>query len=258
MSSSRKTLMDLISSRKEEVSPSTSFLADLKSTVSSLNPPSRGSNYYKPSSMNCQRQMYFTRIEAPLDVAVSDYSGVRIPETGTASHERIQYYVSHMKDCNIDCEYVDVTEYVEEHNLDYLEITGKKEFETKLFDTRYKVSFLCDGIIKYKGVYYILEIKTETDMKGANRADCDPKHHAQVTCYSLALGIDKVMWIYEERNFCVPKCFMSIITDEEREKFANYLLETEEYVSKGEVPAGTSEVRYCTYCNFKTECKKYS
>ena len=191
-----KTLMSLINSKLETLPVEESFLNDLKSTVAKLNPTRPSSKHYRPSALNCMRLMYFDKIQAPKDVSVCDYGSARIPETGTSSHEAIQRYVSSMKDCGFDCEWVDVEEYIKSQKLDYLVVRSKKEFETHLFDTRYGISFLCDGIIKYKGKYYILEIKTETDFKGANRDSADENHRKQSVCYSLCLGIRDILWLY--------------------------------------------------------------
>lgn len=55
-----------------------------------LNPDREPSQAFKPSSMNCLRLCYFDMVKAPRDISITEYSGVRIPETGSASHESIQ------------------------------------------------------------------------------------------------------------------------------------------------------------------------
>lgn len=252
-----KTLMSLINTKVEELSVEQSFLNDLKSTVAKLNPTKPSSKNYRPSALNCLRLMYFDKIQAPKDVEVCDYSSARIPETGTASHEAIQGYVSKMQECGFDCEWIDVEKYITEQKLDYLQVKSKKEFETHLFDTRYGISFLCDGIIKYKGKYYILEIKTETDFKGANREEADPSHRKQSICYALCLGIRDILWLYEERNFCIPKTFHTTVSDEEISDLL-LIFETVENAVKELVPPPKPESKkYCQYCSYCTECKKW-
>lgn len=252
-----KTLMSLINSKVESLSVEESFLNDLKKTVSKMNPQKPSSTHYRPSALNCMRLMYFDKIQAPKDSYVCEYSDARIPETGTASHEAIQYYVSKMQECGIDCEWVDVETYIKENKLDYLELKSKKEFETKLYDTRYDISFMCDGIIKYKGKYYILEIKTETDFKGGNRDSADENHRKQSVCYSLSLGIRDIIWLYEERNFCTPKTFHTVVTEEE---IADLLLvfETVENAVKEMIPPEKPQLKKCCqYCSYTNECKKW-
>lgn len=252
-----KTLMSLINSKVESLPVEESFLNDLKTTVAKMNPQTPSSPYFKPSSLNCMRLMYFDKIQAKKDSYVCDYSDARIPETGTASHEAIQYYVSNMKNCGLDCEWVDIEEYIKTNGLDYLVVKSKKEYETKLFDTRYNISFLCDGVIKYKGKYYILEIKTETDFKGANRDSADANHRRQSVCYSLCLGIKDIMWLYEERNFCTPKTFHTVVTDEEISEIL-LVFETVENAVKEMIPPSKPESkRSCQYCAYTGECKKW-
>lgn len=257
MAQKMRSLMSLIDAACNELPVEEAFLIDLKATVSQLNPPYKPSTYYKPSSLGCMRVMYFNKIGADVDNTPADYSGQRICETGTDSHERIQDYVSKMKDCNFDCQYIDVEEYVKMKGLDYLEIRGKKGFETKLYDKRYNLSFLCDGIIKYKGIYYILEIKTETSDKGFNRKAVNPDHILQATSYSLSLGIRKVLFLYEERDFCSPKTFLLTITDDMLSSLIMRIETVDQAVKDLVPPAKPASLKGCYYCCYKGVCKQY-
>ena len=252
----KQTLIQLIQQSVKMLPDDQAFLADLKATVAKLNPPRPRSQHYKPSSLHCLRQMYFDKIQAPMDSSYTEYSSVRISETGTNSHERIQYYVTQMKSCGHPCDFVDVSAYIEKKKLDYLQVIGKKQYETKLFDTRYGISFLCDGIIYYNDKYYILEIKTETDDKGIYRESADPYHEKQSVCYSLSLGINDVMWIYEERNFCVPKTFITHITDEQKAQLLIMFDTVEQAVKDLKAPPRTDSKKTCNYCVYKTVCKQ--
>ena len=253
-----KTLMDLIKTKVEVLPKNETFLSELKQTVSKLNPIRPSSTHFRPSSLNCDRMIYFDKVQAPKDPTPREYGDIRITETGTSSHEQIQYYVSKMQECGFDCEWVDVGEYVKEHNLTDLEVVSKKDYETKLFDKKHDISFLCDGIIKYKGEYFILEIKTEIDSKGLKRDSADDKHRFQSVCYALCLDIRRIMWLYEERNLCTPKTFITEVSDEE---ITNMLLkfETVETAVKNLIPPPRPDThKYCAYCSYKNECKKYS
>lgn len=252
-----KLLMDLIRNKVEALPVEQCFLTDLKATVSACNPPSRRSAYFKPSSLQCMRIMYFDRIQAPLDKSLTDYSSARICETGSNSHECIQYYVSKMKDFGKDWEFVDVETYIKEHNIDYLTIRNKKTYETHLLDTRYGISFLCDGIVKHEGKYYILEIKTETDDKGLGRDEADPYHKLQSVSYSLSLKLNDIIWLYEERNFCCPKSFHTVVTDEDRLALIQRFETVEQAVKDLTPPDKCTSRKTCVYCPYKTVCKQY-
>ena len=257
MAIKRLRLVELIKDKVETLPPEQSFLSDLKMTVSALNPTRERSSHYKPSSLHCARMVYFDKIQAPVDTTLIEYSGVRIAETGSSSHERIQYYVSEMKKAGKPCEFIDVEQYIKEHNLTYLQIKNKKTYETHLYDTRYDLSFLCDGIIKYNDKYYILEIKTETDTKGVYRESADDYHLNQSVAYSLALGINDIMWLYEERNFCIPKTFHTVVTSEQRAKLLLFFEIVEQAVKDMVPPPKCNSRRSCEYCSYKTQCRKY-
>ena len=252
-----KTLINLIKTKIDVLPPEESFLVDLKATVSASNPPGKRSSHFKPSSMQCKRIMYFDRIQAPIDIGYAEYSGVRICETGSNSHENIQRYVSLMTKFGKPCEFIDVETYVKEHNLEYLKIRNKKQYETHLLDTRYDISFLCDGIIRYKNNYYILEIKTETDDKGFNRIGAAEEHRFQSVSYSLSLKINDIMWLYEERNFCSPKTFHTTVTDEERLALIQRIEEVEQCVKDITPPEKCGNRKVCQYCCYKTICKQH-
>ena len=268
-SSAKRDLFSMISAAVDELLPEESFLSDLRNTVQKCNPPRKGSRFYKPSSMNCNRCMFYIAKGTDPDDSLPSYSSVRITESGTSSHEKIQYYVSQMRNKGFDCDWIDPKWYVKNKCLNYLRIQdeefckefgfeyhGEKEFETKFFDTRYNLSFMCDGIIRYKGKYYILEIKTETDYKNMNRTEADEKHRNQSVCYSLSLGIEDIMWIYESRNICNPQVFHTKVTDKEREEMVLKIEYVDDCVRNNILPPKVDDHKACQYCSFRGICSR--
>ena len=254
-----KNICRLIDSAKEEVAPEQSFLGDLKRSIEMTNDKAARapSKTYKPSSMNCIRNMYYQVTGHPQDPQASNYTLVGICNAGTDIHERIQKYVADMKNNGIDCEYINVADYVKQRGLDYLEIVEQKGMETKLYHKTLNISFLCDGIIRYKNRYYILELKTESTYKWQGRKGVDPKHYAQGTAYSLAFKIDKVIFVYISRDILDMKTFMFEPTDEMRNDLVNKILECDNYVSENKVPPKPIDVpkSSCEYCNFRLSCR---
>ena len=117
-----------------------------------------------------------------------------IYESGTDRHIRIQQAIENMKNVlNIDVEYIDVAEFVKQRNLTNLEIREKSGMETKLYHKKLNMSFMTDGIIRYKGKYFIFEFKTETSDKFYQRKGVDKKLYNQATAYSIAFKLDKVL-----------------------------------------------------------------
>ena len=236
------------------------FLNDLKRAIELVNeadsrPPSKT---YKPSSMACIRNMYYQVSGAEQDAGATPYTLVGICNSGTDIHDRTQRYVEAMKDLGYDCEYVDVGDYVREHGLDRIEIISKQGMETKLYHKTYNMSFLCDGIIKYKGKYYILELKTESSYKWQKREGVDPKHYAQGTAYSIAFDIDQVIFVYINRDILDMKAFMFEPTKEMKRGLISRILKCDGYLQEGKLPPKPKDVlkSTCQYCSYRERCKK--
>lgn len=254
-----KNICRLIDSAKEDVAPEQSFLGDLKRSIEMTNDKGsrEPSKTYKPSSMTCIRNMYYQVTGHKQDPAMSNYTLVGICNSGTDIHERVQTYVADMVNNNIDCEYIDVAEFVRQRELDYLEVVEKKGMETKLYNKTLNISFLCDGIIRYKNKYYILELKTESSYKWQSRKGVDPKHYAQGTAYSLMFKIDDVIFVYINRDILDMKAFMFTPTDEMRGDLVNKILECDNYVLEGKVPPKPEDVpkSACAYCSYVSSCR---
>lgn len=263
--SSLKNVMRLIDDAKKVSPAEQGFLADLKRSIelTANKNKHKGSQAYKPSSMNCIRQMYYiVKGQEPDDVGET-YVGVGICNSGTDIHQRIQQAVLDMKDNGIDCEYVNVADYVRSRQLDYLEVKKEPDFaagdyETKLYHKTLNMSFLCDGIIKYRGVYYILELKTENTNKFWTREDVDLSHFNQGTAYSLSLQIPKVIFVYINRDVLDMKSFMFTPTDDMKMELVGRIQECDEYVNKAKTPPKPQEVskKTCEYCPYKGQCRK--
>lgn len=255
-------LVDVASNDK---SVADSFLADLSYAIRKYaenNSPETVSKSYKPSSLHCIRNMYYQLVGQTIQVnnaISSDFIG--ICESGTARHNDIQNAISHMKELGFDCEYVDVAEYVKEHSLPNIEIIDKCGNETKLFNSQYNIRFLCDGIIKYQGKYYILEIKTETSFKWNSRTDVDDSHKLQATAYSLSLGLNEVIFLYENRDLCSKKCFTFKVTDDMRNELVAKINTCDNCVANNKVPNMPFidyNNKHCRYCSYIEQCKKDS
>lgn len=254
-----KNIHRLITEATKLVPVNESFVADLNVTIEKRDSANSRlpSKSYKPSSMKCIRNMYFQIVGADVDTERANACLVGICESGTDRHERIQSAVCAMQDFGIDCQYINVADFVREHNLTDLEIRDQKGFETKLYNTKYNISFMCDGIIKYKGKYYILEIKTESMYKWQSRTGVAEEHISQGTAYSVSFGIDEVLFLYECRDTCDKKAFLLQITPEMKMDLVTKIEECDQYVSSLTVPPKPEDLprKVCAYCNYKTQCR---
>ena len=257
---SLKNVMRLIEAAKIEQPIEDSFLHDLEYTIEKESAKSarKPSQTYKPSSMNCIRNMYYQVTGAEQDVGEVSYNLVGITQSGSDVHEHIQTYVTKMKEYGIDCEYVNVAEFVKSRGLDCLTIVAQQGMETKLYHKTLNMSFLCDGIIKYLGRYYILELKTETSYKSQMRKGVDPKHYNQGIAYSIAFGINDVLFVYINRDVFTMKSFMFNVTDDMKQQLVGTIEECDSYVKRLKVPPKPEnlEKRTCDYCAYKTLCGK--
>lgn len=261
MALKRRPLLNIcrmIDETVKEVPITTSFTADFNKCVMALNESNpKPSTHYKPSSLQCIRNMYYYRTNS--DVSISDKSPdlFGVCESGTDRHERIQSTICKMRTVGIDCDYIDVATYINEHNIKDLKVVRKSGFETHLKYEPLDLSFLCDGIICYKGKYYILEIKTESSFKFNERTDVADEHRNQAIAYSMCLGIDDVMFFYENRDFCTKKAFLMHVTDEQRTSLRGLIETCEDYVKKQLVPPKPENVskKTCSYCAYKHLCK---
>ena len=260
-----KNVFRLIEQTQTETPVEQQFLGDLQRSIElqdkkNSRPPSKT---YKPSSMQCIRNMYFQVTGMPQDECESLYTLVGICNSGSDIHQRIQQSVIDMASNGMDCEYVNVADYVRQRELTNLDIVQEPDFEngsyeTKLFDKSRNISFLCDGIIKYKGVYYILELKTESASKFIERKGVDPKHYMQGTAYSTIFGIPSVVFVYINRDVLNMKAFLFTPSDEQREQFEGQIITCDTYISEGKVPPIPDNApRICNaiYCPYKAICK---
>ena len=121
----KMTLASMIKRATQKLPVEQEFLDSLKKVVVSENKPRPRSPYFRPSSLNCARLMYFDLVQEQTDNTEEDYSGIRICETGSNSHENLQRYCTLLKQYNTKFEYYDVERYVEEKNLNYLQVVSR-------------------------------------------------------------------------------------------------------------------------------------
>ena len=242
-----------------------SFLSDLKRSIeltdkANSRMPSRT---YKPSSMHCIRNMYYQRTGAQQDDGETSYTLIGICNSGSDIHQRIQQSVLDMKTNDIDCEYMNVADFVRSRELKQLNIVKEpdfegKDYETKLFHTGLNMSFLCDGIIRYKNRYYILELKTESASKWVMRKGVDPKHYMQATAYSIAFDLPDVIFVYISRDMLDMKAFMFTPTDDMKSELIGKISNCDDYINKGQIPPKPDDLprAVCEYCCYKTLCRQ--
>lgn len=257
---SLKSVSRLIDIANEEKSVEEQFLTDLCRSIEldSEKYYKLPSKTFKPSSLTCGVNSYYQIMGVEPDKGSASHNMIGIVNSGSDIHERIQSAISKMKDNGMYCEYVSVPDFIKSRELDDLVIREQHGYETKLYNTKYNISFMLDGIIKYRGKYYILEIKTETSNKWYSRDGVDKKHYNQAIAYSLNMGLDDVMFLYIDRDMLGKKTFLFHVTDEMRRNMIDYIETVNGYVERQIVPPKPENItkNICAYCNYQIQCKK--
>jgi len=218
-----------------------------------------GSATIKPSKANCPRQMnYILRSVKGKNSSLTAEMKM-IQQSGSLMHEVLQSYLLEAEPFGVT--FHDPRDIVAEAQAKGLNTRPNpcerdSKYEIRCYNEDYNVSFMFDGgiTIGKTGTKAILEIKTEDHFKWTKRFGVDPAHIDQVIWYSIALGIDEVFFIYQNRNYKTLKTYQITITDEQRAeviaKALKVLDEAKECILSEKV-----EGKHCQYCNFKALCK---
>lgn len=263
----RKSLREAIGGAKQEMPVEDLFLHDLEKTIVVSEHSSRQkkviSTHYKPSALNCLRQMfYYKRGEEVDGTQTRDASMVGILQCGTDRHERLQAAMVKMKELTDGrWEYVDVATFIKEKKIKNVVVKGKNGIETKCYNKVYDLSFQCDGILKYtdtsgKVFYFILEIKTETSRKFWARRDYDDKHVNQGVCYSLSFGIDSVLFLYECRDDCNKKPYIFKVETKDKDRVVAQMANCDAFLKANRLPPKHTNTTLCKWCDYRGRCRK--
>lgn len=286
-------LARLIAETTKKSSPADKLKVSLFKSLRESNPPRKPKvDMFSPSSMNkCEREIYY-RIHATQpdpDLRPPSLAGRinSILQNGNDRHERLQERMAALKEEGHDIEWVDVAQYVKERpELGTIEIPpvlgdfGEEDienptekelkklarkqkeyaegYETKLYNEEIAARFLCDGVLKMDGKYYIAEIKTMNMRKWGTCLKAQKPladHLEQAACYSIALGIDDIIYIYENRDSLDLLLFSHRVTAYQKEELIKKIRRVQKYKELQKLPPQTLDVKTkCTYCDYKSRC----
>lgn len=242
----------------ENVSIEDKFLKEYENAVRRKEKRERqvhSSDYFRPSSMyGCERMLFFQRIHGgSQNGEQAEVNLIEICQSGTDRHLDIQHIVEEME--GVKC--LDLEEMVKEAQAKGIktEFVGWNEDHTegRCKNEELSIFFQPDGVINFCGKDMIFEIKTESTYQHSNRYEPKEDHKWQATCYGMGLGIDYVLFFYEDRNFCGKKPYFWKITEEMKEKVLKKISIVNEALKIG-VPPVKNDTK-CTYCRYKNECK---
>jgi CRISPR/Cas system-associated exonuclease Cas4 (RecB family) len=245
--------------RESELPPEVVFLNSLNKTIEKVNTkPNKVSQTYKPSSLQCIRKMYYQVGGMALGEELKPDSAelVGIGESGSSRHIHIQSYITKMKEMGYNWEYVSVGDYVKKNNLDYLEVLESgSDYETKLKHKELNMNFMSDGLLKHNDEYFVFEYKTETSRKWTGRSDVSPDHHYQAIAYCLSFKLNRVIFVYENRDTCEKKAYLFEVTQEMKDNLVSRIKLVDGYLEKVELPP-KEECAQCKYCSYKKFCDR--
>lgn len=212
-------------------------------------------DYFRPSSMGgCKRMLYFMRTKAEQDAEERSVQLEEICNSGTDRHLRIQKLFEDIP----ELELYDLEQIVKEANFKGIntEFVGwnTDHTEARCKNDDLSLYFQPDGVGRFMGKEIIVEIKTESTYQFNMRFEPKEEHRIQATCYALGLGFDYILFFYEDRNFCSKKPYLIKVTDEMRQVVIDKINYINSCITTGTLP--DKEEDKCTYCQFKTACKK--
>lgn len=220
---------------------------------------------FSPSSLNkCSREIFY-RVNAykpePKTGTPEHLLGswAAITDNGSDRHEHIQNTIAYMYNSGMDIEWLDVGRYVYAHPELKTEIVEKQGMETKLYNPLISARFLCDGLVRIKDKLYIVEIKTMNSRKYAKaeqKGSMLDEHIEQATAYSIALGVNDVLYIYENRDNSQIRVYERHILDLHKQALINKIYTIQTYKQNNQIPPKTEDISKCTYCEYKNRCAK--
>lgn len=211
--------------------------------------------YFRPSSMGgCKRMLYFMRTQAEQDKEDRSVQLEEICNSGTDRHLRIQKLLEDIP----ELELYDLEQVVKEANLKGIntEFMGwnTDHTEARCKNEDLSLFFQPDGVGRFMNKEIVIEIKTESTYQFNMRYEPKTEHMIQATCYAMGLGMDYILFFYEDRNFLAHKPYLVKVTDEMRQEVIDKINFVNSSIATGTLPE--KEEDKCTYCNYKNKCKR--
>lgn len=252
-------ILKMIKEAEKAKTPGEEFVADLNRYIQLSKPKHTPSKTIKPSSLGgCFREQWLMLQGAEQDVGkLEKPEDITIQQSGNDRHNRLQNSCQDAHNFNIPIVWCDPVEEAQRaYNMGIRTIIKRRDGNELLcYNEDYHCNFKCDGIIKYKDVKYILEIKTEEYYKFNTRIAPEPKHEFQAALYCLCFGIERVMFLYEDRNLTFRKGYAITVSEEFKNTVKQRIIHLLSYDKAKIVPP--KEKDKCTYCHYKQACKKY-
>ena len=222
-------------------------------------------DYTRPSSLGkCKRNIFFERTHAPKDPVdlknVWTYNQCGILESGTDRHERIQNVLFKMEELGF-IKNIDIPTAVKDAQAKGLQTEflhwNEDKTEARCVNKDFNLYFQADGLVEMNGIRAIFEIKTTSCKKIAgirkSKAPLRP-HILQATAYALCLGVDYILFFYEDRDFTSHYPILYKVSDTVKQEVIDKLADIDRCIEEGVIPEPNK--MECMFCEFKQLCAK--
>lgn len=214
------------------------------------------SRTFAPSQIRCKRVSWFRlRGVQPEQEAVVDRTLNFTAQVGTSCHHTIQDLLSK----KLGADWVDVETYLSSEPRPYEYMCMKNGFETLIAIQEPPVKFAPDGIIRYKGEYRLLEIKTSEYTSFDKLIEPKPQHIDQIKCYGTLLNLHSAIVLYQDRVYGGLKCYEVKITDDDMRQMWEMFQDVQRCVAMNVAPERPTNRNYCSpsYCRYYNKCKEW-
>lgn len=210
---------------------------------------------FAPSSMRCKRKSWFRlRNTAPDVLREPDLILDHTATVGTALHEHIQMLLSEA----LGEDWVPVDVYLKQFPIPYKYTLSQNGYETRVEIEDPPLKFACDGIIKYRGVYYLLEIKSSEYDSWSRLTETKPHHIEQIQTYATYLNLHNVLTLYIDRLYGKVKSFEFSISEDDMSRIKQEMRYVQQMVvaniAHDKLPNGDY---MCSNCEYKLKCKEW-
>lgn len=226
----------------------------------------KSSQTVAPSSFRCARKTWFrlrgTQPDSnrPVDRTLSFTAML-----GTACHEDLQgrlIRLSKMLESagrSDEFHWVDVEDYLAENPIPYEYQIRRNGYETQIEITSpFPVKLACDGIVKIRGVYYLLEIKS-SENSSFSKLTAPKEHHIdQIHIYCALLRLHNTLVIYVDRQYGELKMYTKpvpqYVESQVTKKIDTIIESTRTNIAP---PALPKTDKFCLGCNYAQSCAQW-
>ena len=210
---------------------------------------------FAPSAMRCQRKSWFRLRGTKPDILkepdlVLDHTAT----VGTALHSHIQELLSKA----LGEDWIPVEKYLTDFPIPYKYTLTNNGYETLVEIENPPMKFACDGILRIKGCYYLLEIKSSEYDSWCTLKETKPHHKDQIKTYSTMLNIPNVLTLYIDRLYGKVKSFEFSVSGEEMSKVKQGMAYVQQMAQANIAPERLPANDYmCSNCEYKLKCKEW-